>query len=284
MLTSIKKIIPNFILRLLRNLRSKLFAFTDSSKPYLNNIKYCNFRLFYTRSEGLIERIRFGSPDRIYERSLCEKLYNELKKFDKPVFFDIGANIGLISIYLLNKISEVKVYAFEPGSRQAKLLGITIFANQLEQRMSLCTDAVGSENGVKTFFEHTGDSESSGDGFLDTKRGGETREVNKNVVTLDGWWAKNGFPLVNVIKIDIEGAELEALKGAKEIISKCSPVIYLEISELNLKVYPYTYQDVYKFFQANNYELCTIDGISVTDENFDSLISKEDTYIARPIK
>lgn len=278
----IKKFIPTRALAILQVLRCKIYRQADKYKPYLNKYKYCGFDLFYTRGEGLVDRIRFGNPDRIYERQLSEKLVVELSKYQKPVFMDIGANIGLISLYVSAKLREVRIFSFEPGSRQSTLFGITLFANQLNDRVSLCTDAVGSELGRASFYEHENESESSGDGFIYTQRGGTGRQVEKKVITLDTWWMSEGCPNINVIKIDIEGAELLALKGGREMLDKCKPIIYLEVSLLNLRVYPHTHRDVFAFLISMNYEILTINETAVTIENMDELVELEDTYIARP--
>src|SRR6185295_8133105 len=130
------------------------YGFLDSRKPYLNSIRYMGFNLYYSRGYSLINRIRFGNPDRIYERELCEHIARELKNSGSKKFLDIGANIGLITLYILGMVPESVVYAFEPAPHQHELFRTTIFANRLESRVVLEKKALGKEDGSATFFIH----------------------------------------------------------------------------------------------------------------------------------
>src|SRR5690606_35992029 len=58
---------------------------------------------------------------------------------------------------------------------------------------------------------------------------------------------------LNLVKIDVEGAELNVLRGMKNLIKKFQPVIFIEISIKNLNKYKYAISDVYEFLIAMNY-------------------------------
>ena len=276
-----KKIIPDFFLSFLRSLRIRSYLLLDGLKPYLNKIKYLNFDVYYSRSNGLINRIRFGNPDRIYERELSEKIVSELSNRNGKVFLDVGANIGLISLYVASKLPTTKIYAFEPGYIQSTLFGITIFANRLDNRVKLYNKALDYSPGLRKFAVHN-DINNSGDGFIDTKRGGDIEITEIETTTLDIWWNENKKPLVDVIKIDTEGAELWILKGGIEFIKACRPVIFLEISILNLKNYPHKPLDMYEWFEIQGYELYTVSNIKCSRDNFEKVVSSEDSFFARP--
>ncbi len=282
-MVTFKKIFPKFSLAYLRKMRSLLYGFFDTFKPYLNNMKYCGFDLYYGRGNGLIERIRFGSPDRIYERELCEKVVNELEKTEQKLFLDIGANIGLISLYVASKVLDAHIYAFEPGDNQSELFSITIFANQLGERIKLFRQGVSNISGRTNFVSHE-DWASCGDGLINTGRGEKFKNIEIDVVTLDEWWAGIGKPMINVIKIDTEGAELFILDGGHYFIQHCQPVIFLEISLLNLKNYPYNHRDIYVWFEQNGYDLFSLSGGKCTLNNLDSLVASDDSFVAKPKK
>lgn len=269
----------------MREARKKFFTLTDSYKPYLNTYPYFGFKLYYTRGAGLIERIRFGSTNRVYEPELVQALSKELSSTENPILLDIGTNIGLISIALLAKCPKLKIYGFEPSPVAYKSLSATIFANHLEGRIELLDAVVGDKIQPVTFSLHE-EKDSSGDGIIDTGRAERPAEsvITKGMITLDSWWQGHGQPAVTVIKIDIEGAELLALRGAETLLQEQKPIIYLEISKENLKVYPHTEKDILEFLESNGYSLFTHNGDHCTRENISSTVLETDAYMAKPKK
>jgi len=283
LLNLLKNISPVLLKKIARETRSKIFSFIDSKKPYLNKIKYFDYFVYYTRGAGLIERIRFGSTNRVYEPELIENISNELEKSNEPIFLDVGTNIGLISLAIAHKNKEVKIYGFEPSTIPFKTFSTTIFANELEDRIFLSSFALSNESGFLDFSVHGG-RDSSGDGILDTKRSqNKVNFIKVSSTTLDEWWEKQSKPKINVIKIDIEGAELFALQGGVSLLRETQPVIFLEISKENLKVYPYKAEDIFSFFELNKYSLQNLSGVILSKENLEREISINDTFIAKPL-
>ena len=87
---------------------------------------------------------------------------------------------------------------------------------------------------------------------------------------------------VNVVKMDTEGAELWILQGGTEFISTCKPTILLEITPLNLHVYPYEARDILKWFNVNNYYIETIGKERVTMERLKHFLKNNELFVARP--
>lgn len=282
MFNLIKSISPESIKKILRTIRCNLYSFLDKHKSYLSKIRYCNYDLYYTRGSGLINRIRFGNPNRIYEPELIDKIYKELINIENPKLLDIGTNIGLISINLLSKLPNLTIYGFEPTTVAYKSLSVTIFANQLEKILILSNKAVDSTSGEITFYQHS-EEDSSGDGFIDTKRSNSSsKEVIVETIALDEWWVENNKPKIDVIKIDIEGGELRAFRGANKLIDEIRPIIFMEISEENLRVYPYNAIDILEFFNNKKYEIISDTNTICNKENFKSILEKCDTFIVKP--
>lgn len=75
------------------------------------------------------------------------------------------------------------------------------------------------------------------DGFQDTKRAGVTSKITVPVTTLDAEWEAMGKPSVSIIKIDVEGAELQTLQGALLCIKHEQPYILIEWNTINLNAY-----------------------------------------------
>lgn len=284
MLSFLKKLSPNFIKTFARNTRSFTYHMSDSFKPYLTNRNYVGYKLFYTRGAGLVERIRFGNLNKVYEYDLVNSLSKELSKHESPIFLDIGTNIGLISLSVLHNVPKVKIFGFEPGPVAYKSFATTIFANQIENKITLLNEALDKEPGHITFYTHN-DKDSSGDGMIDTKRA-ESSSVVITVKsnTLDQWSRENNISKVHVVKIDIEGAELYALQGSIEFLKEHKPIIFLEISIENLRVYPYKEKEVFDFLESNNYDLFDLSGVKCTSGNISKIVIRNDTFIAKPKK
>ncbi len=278
-----KNISPEPLKALARKVRQVAYVFSDSYRPYLNKISYLGFKIYYTHGAGLVQRIRFGNTQKVYEHKLVNAIASMLKKYPHPVFMDIGTNIGLITIGVISKLKEVKVYAFEPSPIAYRSFFTTIFANRLNDKIKLLNLAVSNQNGEVSFTTH-GDYASCGDGIRDTGRSdNDVASIKIGSTTLDSWWSEHNKPQVHVIKLDIEGAELWALQGAENFIKETRPVIYLEISKINLKSYPYKEGDLFDFFAKNNYDLFTLSGKKCTRDSLPLITETEDTFKAEPI-
>lgn len=142
---------------------------------------------------------------------------DELKIFEKfidedSVFFDIGANIGTITI-MMAKIVK-KVFAFEPIKNNIKLLEENISLNNLSN-VRIYPVALGSDYDKVKLESEAGNSES-----FSVQGGGDI-----DLIPLD---SISGAP--TFIKIDVEGYEIEVLKGARQTIEKYKPVIWFEVN------------------------------------------------------
>jgi FkbM family methyltransferase len=266
------------IYRMLHRIINAIYLFCECFGPYERTRIYKGFILACTRGYSLVSRIRGNN---VYEPELSKRVIDELKRTKSEYFLDAGANIGLISLNILSQVPGVKIFCFEPGPRQSELLKRTINYNSLQEKVQLYQYALGEEKGELQFathcFRHAG-----GDGFFDTKRSGKYSFINVAVDTLDNWWKFAGYPLVKVIKIDIEGAELWLLRGARLFIKQCRPVIFLEINETNLKPYPYCGKEVLRYFIEQQYSLRTLDGVLITEKNLYYNLKQNDSYVASP--
>ncbi len=278
------------IIRLiLRKLRAVIYRTIDLFTPYVTHRNYLGYALYYTRGTGLIERIRFLSPKKIYEPELCDAIIKSIEEKRKTKsnpndainFFDVGANIGLISLYILRHSPNTQVFAFEPGSRQRAQLETTVCANHLEN-ITVLPYALSFEAGVTSFSTSINDRDVGGDGLIDTGRSHGAKKEIVDTMTLDAFVSSRKVS-ADIIKIDIEGAELWALKGMINIIENDKPIIFFEMSPLNLEVYPYKADDIINFFTERKYSITNTNGIVCTSSNFEELAAHDDMFIARPL-
>lgn len=133
--------------------------------------------------------------------------YVELNKKD-PLIIDVGAHIGISTLYFKMLFPKSKIIAIEPISSSVNLLRKNIEVNRLEN-VEVIEVAVGKERGAKSFFVDTNDEWLSSSSFFEGAWNNtqENREVNVEVIKLSDLINEK----VDLLKLDIERAEEEVL-------------------------------------------------------------------------
>ena len=142
---------------------------------------------------------------------------------DGAVLFDIGANIGLYSIYH-NKVNDGDTIAFEPSFFNLKSLLKNININNCQSSIRVITNPLSSKTGFSEFI-YGGDVEGGALSAFGVDFGHDGRKIDNNLscnvfgFSLD-YMIKNGFIEVmpNLIKIDVDGIEHKIIKGAKDVL------------------------------------------------------------------
>lgn len=147
------------------------------------------------------------------------KVFRSLLESDMTVV-DIGANIGLYTVIAAKKAK--KVFSFEPESENFILLNKNVRENGFEN-VATFQKAVADTEGVQEFFI-SNNNKGSHSLFIppDTFEKGTVE-----ITSLDTWAAQNDVDKVDLIKIDVQGAELLVLKGMKKILTH-HPTIVIE--------------------------------------------------------
>ena len=167
---------------------------------------------------------------------------------------DVGANIGIVSLAVLSRVPDARVFAFEPGPHQHDLFAETIARNDLHRCDLALPDGAVRPPRDEPLRRARAAARRRGR-FRDTGRSGPARFVTVDTDTLDRWWERLGRPPLDVIKLDTEGSELLVLRGAVEIVRRHRPALFLEIDERNLRPYAYGTDDVRAFLEELGYEL-----------------------------
>lgn len=224
----------------------------DASLPHgRRTTLYAGYTLVHRRRNSLVERVARNGQ---YERAELDAIVGALNASTARTLVDVGANIGLISLAVLAAVPDGRVFAFEPGPEQYRLLAETVERNGLGSRLELSPLALSDAAGEAAFAVHSS-RHAAGDGLVDTGRAGRTRTVTVQTDTLDAWWERKGRPTVDVVKLDTEGSELLILRGAASLVVACRPTIFLEIHEENLRRYPYGPEEVRRAIADLDYEL-----------------------------
>jgi FkbM family methyltransferase len=175
--------------------------------------------------------------------------------FPGSYFFDVGTNIGLMSVPLLSTVPDVRIVSFEPSPNTLPCLQRTIkqySQDSRSDRWNLIPKAVGREIGQVTFSLSKPEN-GPFDGIKSTQRVEEAGQVKVEITTLDHEWEQLGSPNVSVIKVDVEGAELAVLQGARSLIESNRPFVLLEWNKVNLKPYGVAPGALYDFALAQRY-------------------------------
>jgi FkbM family methyltransferase len=152
-----------------------------------------------------------------------------LRKLARPgsTAVDAGANVGVFTIPLALAVGEGgRVLAFEPGPDTAERLRSNVARNRLGN-VTVVEAALGAARGHTTLA--IGD-DSAYSSTVGTVSGGRSAEVR--VERLDDVWDEAGRPEVSVLKVDVEGAELDVLSGAAELLDSNRPAVLVEAAEL----------------------------------------------------
>jgi FkbM family methyltransferase len=182
-----------------------------------------------------------------------------LQSMTKPdtTVFDVGANIGLMAIPLLAQVPGCRVISFEPSENTVPYLRKTIEGSPYKQRWSLVAKAVGRDSG-RVSFSLSSKKNSLFDGLKSTGRVPEASAIEVEMTTLDEIWRNAGRPKISVIKVDVEGAELQVLEGAAECLRQEKPSLLLEWNGKNLKAYDCPPNSLCDFAVRNGYGLYSI--------------------------
>ena len=138
---------------------------------------------------------------------------------------DIGAHVGYYSLYFAKCVGPTgRVFSFEPVPQNLALLRKNVLLNGIRW-IETFPDAVFSCT-KDIPFTAPGESANSGEGSLVHHRPG--RPILVHAVALDSFCSSSDIR-PDVVKMDVEGAELEVLLGARDTIERCSPKLLIEL-------------------------------------------------------
>lgn len=164
------------------------------------------------------------------------------------VLYDIGANIGLVALHAARKCRTV---AFEPDPAFLSRL-----QRNLQLNPSVSVDvlqlAISDHEGTVTLFTDGVDGNSPS---LVRQRG-ERDSVEVRAQTLDTLVGDGALPRPTVLKLDIEGAEILALRGAKQLIrGPAAPrTLFLEVHDVLLPAFGSSAEEVLGIVRRAGYE------------------------------
>ncbi len=174
-------------------------------------------------------------------------------------FIDVGANMGLYALFAARKVQQQGlVLALEPSSREfqrlkrnveanllanVRLLQLGVFNCRSEAELLIAADPQSGHNTLGAFAYDT------------------PLEATERVSLdrLHDIIEREGLTRVDVVKMDIEGAELCALEGAAEVLARFHPVVLLELSDRSLRRQRCSSAQVWEFLCQSGYRIYAFD-------------------------
>ncbi len=157
------------------------------------------------------------------EREILEDVLQHISGDD--IFYDIGANVGLYSCLIGSAVPDCDVYPFEPHPTNVEAMKQNLHINGIGGQIFQL--ALSNKEGE---FELSSEGSEAGLGEHSLDTSGCDPTVPVTVRRLDKLREEYDIPVPTVVKIDVEGAELDVIMGAKETFSdpKCR-TIYCEV-------------------------------------------------------
>ena len=178
-----------------------------------------------------------------------------MKEFVKPCMtvIDIGANIGYYTLLFARAVGkEGMVYAFEPAPQAFSLLQRNLRENNLDGIVKLFSVALSDHEGAAELFIN---EYNKGNNRL--YKSGNMRSISIRLKRLDDVISASEH--VDFIKMDIEGAEVLALRGMRELLKRDRPVIVMEYWPRRFKKLNTTVEELFEMLSALDYKFSDID-------------------------
>ena len=166
---------------------------------------------------------------RRWDLAMESSVHQVLEKYLFPgdTFFDVGANFGLHTLYSAKLVgNDGCVFAFEPVPSHLRLLERNVHLSHVSKQVTIVPKAVSSSQDNFLEFFVPVDEIAVTASLKQSNQ--ESKKIKVPNLRLDDFWQNLDSP-IKAIKIDVEGAELEVLKGATKILNRWHPILIIEV-------------------------------------------------------
>jgi FkbM family methyltransferase len=180
-------------------------------------------------------------------------------------FFDIGVNVGVFSVAAGKAMSESQgsIYAFEPCPATFAILEKNLQENELTVVHAQCL-AVSERSGAASLYVNA--AMKDGLNSLEDPSHGDAEVVGTvpvRVTTLDEFIVEHDIPRVDVMKVDVEGAELLVFRGARSLLARAdAPLILYEGYSWCTAGFHYHPVEIMWLLETFGYEIFVLDAAS----------------------
>jgi len=177
-----------------------------------------------------------------------------LWKLLKPgmVFLDIGAHHGIFSLVAAKRVGpEGFTASFEPSPRERRRLRWHLRCNGFRSAR-VESLAVGASSSVTDFFQVVSGDDTRG-GLRPPQSSDATIRVPIKTIALDHYLLESSLNRVDLIKLDVEGAEMDVLRGATRVLTVLRPLILCEVLDATTLAWGYPARDIISFLQQHDF-------------------------------
>ncbi|SFR34943.1 methyltransferase, FkbM family [Robiginitalea myxolifaciens] len=204
------------------------------------------FKLVTNQTSYISRQLYWEGPENFEYSDIFEPLIRKVRGF-----WDIGGNIGYYTILAGAANPDIQVEVFEPSPGPLGYLKENIALNGLQEQVVVHAIALSDQSGTLDFQEvfnpkFPGLPNLSGEHNLGTKEGLNAQRIRVEAKTLDSF--QEGKAPMDLVKIDVEGAEPMVLRGGMERIRTERPIIICELlfnrneTEIEALIKPLGYQ------------------------------------------
>ncbi|MBD1862623.1 MULTISPECIES: FkbM family methyltransferase [Trichocoleus] len=196
-------------------------------------------------------------------------IHQILGKYLAPghILIDVGANFGLHTLYAAKAVGpQGCVFAFEPVPTNLNLLRRNVAINHVQQQVKIIPKAVS--NSTDLFLDFFVPPETVAvTASLSAESTQSQTKIQVANVRLDDFWPPLNLP-VNLIKIDVEGAELEVLRGAEQLLRQWHPPLLIEVHGFALPSFGASVVELRGFLNRLNYQETLLEGEQFQGEDY----------------
>lgn len=199
---------------------------------------------FFAAFKDVIKAKNKGVENTLLNKSI--QLIKELKpNYNGLVILDIGANFGYLSMVWAQTIAKRgMVYAFEPNARVYSSFRKSVDANNLDAIIKVENQAVGRSNGkVALYINNTTSNVKANVLNVDEEL---PLSTNIAMTSIDSFLKSKTLLACDLIKIDVDGIELDILKGSIKTIETLRPIFIVETNNNS---------EIIDFFTEKNYKV-----------------------------
>jgi FkbM family methyltransferase len=167
----------------------------------------------------------------IFEPDETRYFQREIRPTD--ICLDVGGNVGYMAMLFAATATQGQVHVFEPIEVNAALVRANASLNQFPH-VIVNNMAVGANSGTVEFSISQDTAYSS---MRATGRSPEVRAIEVPIITLDDYTTQHGINQIDILKVDVEGAEELVLRGAERLLSnpqRRPRIVLLELFDTNL--------------------------------------------------
>ena len=273
MINLIERAISSFLFRVVGQKR------LESAILLISRLGYIDLLVLAYKNMGIL---KYENSLISGEQFVISKVLKKYIKSEKPIFFDVGANIGDYAKELQQEFPNATIYAFEPNANtfettQKNLSSLDIYCVNL---------GMGNQSEKKNIYSYDSDKSSQHatiykDLMLDFYKVESIAEIEMELTTIDNFCQQQQIDFIDFLKIDVEGHEIEVLKGAKnKIDEKKIKIIQFEFNVCNV-ISRVFLKDFYEILL--NYDIYRLDSnrlIPLLEYNFTNEIFQFQNFLA----